>query len=80
MNQGIMPRLAHINLSHINESVLYKCEDETNLFLVNVVSNMALVLRLRNVGPPTRHKFDIFDPPFLPFKLEVAIDCKEENI
>ncbi len=76
-----MLRLASINLQHIDESIV--CANVrmgTNLFLVNIVSNMVFVLCLRNIGPPTRHEFDIFDMPLLPFELEVAIDGKEESI
>ena len=80
MNQGVMPRFACINLSNRNKSRVYEYKDDTNLFLVDIVSNMGLVLFLRTIGPPTRHEFDIFNTPCLPFEFEVAVDGEEESV
>jgi hypothetical protein len=77
-------RLACINLLYI-ELVDKKqkteiCENRTNLRLVDKVGDVTLVLRLGNICTPTRHEFDIVDTPFLPFELEVTVDCEEESV
>jgi hypothetical protein len=41
---------------------------------------MGFVLCLWTICPPTRHEFDIFNTPFLPFELEVTINGEEESI
>ena len=41
---------------------------------------MGLVFRLWTICPPTRHEFDIFNTPFLPFELEITIDGEEQRI
>ena len=51
-----------------------------NLRLVDIVSDMTLVLCLWNIRAPTGHEFDIIDTPFLPFELEVTVDSEKECI
>ena len=57
-----------------------KYKSDTNLLLLNIVSDMGLVFRLWTICPPTRHEFDIFNTPFLPFELEITIDGEEQRI
>ena len=59
-----MLRFTCINLANRNKSRVYEYKDDTNLFLVDVVSNMGLVLFFWTISPPTRHEFDIFNTLF----------------
>ena len=50
------------------------------LWLINIISNMGLILFLRNIGPQTRHKLYIFEIPLLSFELEVAVNSNIESV
>jgi hypothetical protein len=52
----------------------------TNLWLIDVMVDMSLVFVLRNICPPSRHKFYVVDIPFFAFEFEVPIDSEKENI
>ena len=49
------------------------------IIVVTTGGDMGLVL-LWTIYPPTRHEFDIFNTPFLPFEFEITIDGEEESI
>ena len=52
----------------------------TYLWLINIISNMGLILLLGNISPPTRHKFYILETMLFSFELEVAINSNIKGI
>jgi len=78
MNESIVLRFTSVDLSQISQALDVKIT--TNLCFVNVICNVVLVLGLRNIGPPPRHQFYIFEVPFFAFKFEVSANSDEESI
>lgn len=52
----------------------------TNLWFVHITCDMGFVFSIWKISPPPRHKFDILKMSFLPFELEVAINCDIESV
>ena len=69
-----------VDLSSDEQNFLLELVIDTNLRLIDIVSNMSLILSLFNITPQSWHKFHIIDLSLFPFELEVAIHGDEEGI
>jgi hypothetical protein len=52
----------------------------TDLRFIHIVCNMALVLGLWDISPPSGHQFHVFEVSFFALEFEVSIDGDKESI
>jgi len=72
-------RFACIDLPK-NQSVLANQIIMTNLWFINVICKVFLVLVLRDVGSPSRHQLHVLEVSFLALEFEVAVDGDKKRI